>query len=135
AGTRFTGAGTARLLGSATLLIPTGASISASNFEQSAGVLDGGGTLGVTSLLNWTGGTVMGTGVTNVSGSFVLAGNTKTFTQRTISNAGAATWSAGIISVGQEAGSDNNGTLANVCDRTYTFNLGGTAGATFNNPG
>src|SRR5205085_212113 len=113
--------------------IPTGASILASNFEQSAGVLDGGGTLGVTSLLNWTGGTVMGTGVTNVSGSFVLAGNTKTFTQRTINNAGAATWSGGIISVGQGALFNNTGTFTNTFDGMYTFNLGGTA--VFNNPG
>ena len=128
------GAGTARLSGG-TLIIPTGASISMTNFQETSGVLDGGGTLGVTSLLNWTGGDMSGTGVTNVGGAFLLAGGTMNLRQRTINNNGTATWSSGVIQVGLGGTFKNNGTFTNTFDGAYSFNLGSTPVAVFNNVG
>ena len=92
AGASFEGAGFARVSG-ATVLIE--ATVPAGNITLASGTLDGSGTLVVTNVMNWTGGTLTGSGVTLISlgAELNIAGdNGKELLGHTINNAGTATW-------------------------------------------
>jgi hypothetical protein len=129
-GATLVGDGIIRLTGN-TLTIA--GNIPATNFELTNGTLGGGGTF-TPNAMTWTAGTQSGSGVTSIplGGTLALAGTTKTFTQRTISNSGTATWSAGNVNSGAGATFNNRGTFNATVDANWTFNLGG-ASSTFNN--
>jgi RHS repeat-associated protein len=132
------------LTSQATLMISAGslaiaASSTVSNLDLS-GTLTGEGDLTVTKTLNWTGGTMSGTGTTTVpangtlnlldlSGGLFLDG-------RTLVNAGIATWSGDFVFV-----ANNGATIENLSTFTITgdgvFGEQNTAGAepAFNNAG
>ncbi len=63
------------------------------NYTQTAGTLTGAGNLAVAGRLTWTAGTMSGSGQTLANGGLDLRGAAdKVLTQRTLSNAGSATW-------------------------------------------
>ena len=127
-GAAFSGAGTVRLSFPGTLAVA--ANVSASNVDLNGGTLDGAGSLTVTSTLEWNGGEMTGAGTTNIAqgGSFHIGGNAVKILERSVNNAGSATWDgpADIIS-GQGAVFTNRSgaslTIAN--DQTWFFALGG----------
>jgi hypothetical protein len=62
-------------------------------YTQTGGTLNGAGNLIVTGLLTWTGGTMSDGGQTLANGGLAISGAAgKTIAQRTLSNAGAGTW-------------------------------------------
>jgi hypothetical protein len=91
------------LNGTGTYLVSGGSAVlsanvgSAPNLSLSSGTLTGTGTFAVTGTLNWTGGTVSGTGFTlsiPSTATAILSGNTdKTVNGATISLAGTTNWS------------------------------------------
>jgi hypothetical protein len=131
-GTSFSGAGTARVSGSTLTLA---GNVNATNFELTGGTFTGGGAFAANNF-NWTGGIMTGTGVTSFApgASLSLAGTTKVFTQRTISNSGTANWSAGAISGGLGATFNNSGTFLVGNTTSWSYNQGGNA-PVFNNSG
>jgi phage baseplate assembly protein gpV len=67
------------------------------------GTLAGSGALTLSGTLTWTGGKMTGAGTTLIGsgGSLVISGsNAKTFTQRTIANAGTIVWSGATCGAG-----------------------------------
>ncbi|MCI0463918.1 MAG: hypothetical protein L0Z62_43850 [Gemmataceae bacterium] len=105
----------------------------AGSYTQTAGTLTGAGDLAVAGLLTWTGGTMSGVGQTLANGGMTLGGSAdKILTQRTLTNAGAATWTgAGNLVVSSGA------TFINQAGATFTWtgtgNLAAGSGATFTN--
>src|SRR5262249_35088799 len=71
----------------------------------SGGPLGGTGTVTVAGLLTWTGGTMNGGGRTVAAGGMAISGTAgKTLSNRTLDNAGTATWTGtGNISMGSGA--------------------------------
>jgi hypothetical protein len=68
------------------------------SFAISGGTLSGSGTVAVNGLFTWTSGTLQGGGVLNANGGMVLSGaGDKFLSGRVVNNAGAATWSGGLI--------------------------------------
>ena len=99
AGASCTGAGFCRLtFGTVTLA----GNVSVSNFELASGTLNGAGNLTVGNVLNWSGGTMSGTGTTTIP-----AGKTLNITSgfhallRPLVNAGNTVWTGGAIDSGQ----------------------------------
>ena len=95
AGTLFTGDGFARVA-SGTVLV--NGPVSAQNFEMDGanGILDGPNTLTISSVFNWTGGTMQGSGITTIAAGGVMnlsGSNGKTLLSRTLKNAGTINWS------------------------------------------
>lgn len=127
AGSGFAGEGPARLV-SATLTVL--ADVIAQNFELTGGILDGNANFTVTGTLDWSGGTMTGSGLTTIASTAELNLNTaatKTM-QRSIDNFGATTWmDTGGINSGNSAVFTNHpgGTFNIQNDRTFAFNLGG----------
>jgi len=105
--------------------------------EFSSGTLGGTGTVTVNGLTTFTGGTMTGAGITQANGgvSFSGTGNMDISTSRTLSLGAASTWSSGTIRVGLSGVLDipSGVTLTNSFDGTLTNNLGGVA--TINNAG
>src|SRR6185295_3712040 len=95
--------------------------------------------LAVSGAFSWTGGTMSGTGSTNIgaSGSLALTtGNTKVLSARTINNSGTITWaSTGWID------GNTSPVINNLAGATFDatgdalFRLNGTGIPTFNNAG
>jgi RHS repeat-associated protein len=87
---------------------------------QNLGTLTGVGDVTVTKTLNWTGGTMSGTGTTTVppGGTLNLSGQL-TLDGRTLANAGIATWSAGSPNDGIRA--INGATINNLSGATFTM--------------
>ena len=88
AGATFTGAVPSRVTGGT---VTVNGAVSAVNFGQTGGTLDGADTLTVTGTFNWAGGTMGGSGVTSIAagGAMTLSGgNIKSLSGRTIDNAG-----------------------------------------------
>ncbi len=88
-----------------TLTLGNGGAVNAATgvLNLSSGTLTGGGTLTVDGSMNWTGGTMTGAGVTRIGTGGVLnvgGAGTKTFTTRTLVNAGQVVWTAGQINSG-----------------------------------
>jgi hypothetical protein len=118
-------AGTANLAGNYTPSGTTTISGGTANFIKATpvtlpaltlngGTLTGTGTVNVSGAMSWTAGTLSGTGVTNANGTFTISGvGTKTFSVRTLNNAGAATWSSGSLTA------DSNATLNNLAGATF----------------
>src|SRR5262249_24554819 len=98
--------------------------------------LTGTGTLTVSGTTTWTGGTLSGTGETVAQGGLTISGtNTKVLNQRTLTNAGTATWAgASTVLVGLGAVLNNTGTFDAQGDASVsTSGAGGTFA--FNNTG
>ena len=150
-GATFSGAGTLQLDGSATLTNPTSTTIAdglATNF--SGGTITGAGTFNFTTALNWTGGLMSSTGVTNSSGGLTIgqaagSGSYETFLdQRTFNNSGAATivrsatgsYTYLYFSDGALFDNQSGASFAFADDTTGIINDGGTPlGGTFLNAG
>ncbi len=95
---------------------------------MSAGTLGGVGQFQILTALDWTGGTMTGSGLTFVgpgsTGSF--GGGPKNLDGRAFFNAGVITWTAGDIASGNGAVFTNAGTLDVQGDVSLQFSLGGT---------
>ncbi len=138
AGTSVTGAGFAHVAGRD--LMVNGA-VSAQNVELNSGTLDGGGTLTVTNVFSWTGGTMQGAGATNLAAgaSLNIASTSDTYLNgRTLNNAGTATWTGtGYVNA------DNGAVFNNLAGATFDVQNNAffgayccsVSGATFNNAG
>jgi hypothetical protein len=133
-GTTFSGDGMVHLTN--TVLTVTNF-VTARNFSLEGGNIDGPGTLTIDNMLNWSGGSFMGGGIThfataatvNISGSANKAIDT-----RTLINEGAIIW-AGSGALFTRNGSifNNFGVLTIQNDSTWNNNLGSIS--TFNNLG
>ncbi|MEQ1858731.1 MAG: FG-GAP-like repeat-containing protein [Chthoniobacteraceae bacterium] len=103
------------------------------SLNLSSGTLNGNGTVNVSAAINWTGGAMTGSGITNANGGLTLSGGTHTLDSRTLSNVGAATWSAGSLNL------LNGATINNQIGATFTTNFDGSITqfnpVTFNNAG
>ena len=136
----ITGAGIARLDG-ATLTIGDNAAdhVNVANLSQFVDALGGPGLLTIGQSLTWSGGTMSGTGTTEVEAGATLSitgGSVKTLSQRTFNNAGAATWSgAGTFDFSNNATFVNSGSFTAQSDsiirsisgsNTFTNEAGGT---------
>ena len=94
-GAGFEGSGFARVSNGAVLIE---GNVTAGNFVLANGTLSVGGTLVVTNVMNWSGGTLTGSGVTLIPlGAELNIGgdNAKALWGHTINNAGTATWTGG----------------------------------------
>jgi hypothetical protein len=105
--------------------------VSAANFAQDAGRLDGAGTLTVTGGFDWTGGTQGGTGTgTTVLGAGVvltIRGGTHAFDGRQIDNTlGSINWSSGTVTSTAGNSFRNVGLLTISSSGNDTFLSGGT---------
>jgi hypothetical protein len=136
-GAAATGAGFARVTGG-TLLID--GNVQAQNISLETGAIDGLGNLTTTGTFNWTGGTMTGRGTTTIATTAVLAisgSEQKFFGQRTLANAGNASWSgAGGIGTG-DGGSILNeaGAVFDIQNDTAFFPALGTPYPMFTNAG
>jgi len=129
AGAAFTGGGVVGLTDPATLTLA--ADVAAVNLDVAGGTLDGPGNLTVTGTLQWTSGTLRGAGMTTIATGAALGidGSSAKNLQRTINNAGAATWnSTGDVLCGAGVAFNNQagGTFAIQNDQTWSFNASGT---------
>ncbi|MGH7568263.1 MAG: beta strand repeat-containing protein [Gemmatimonadales bacterium] len=120
-------------IGGQTLTLGNGGAVNAATgiLNLSAGTLTGGGTLTVDGTMNWTGGTMSGAGVTRIGtgGLLNIAGaGTKTFSTRTVVNAGQVVWSGGQINSGLGAVLQNQaGATVDVqANAPWAFNTGGS---------
>jgi len=95
--------------------------------------LTGSGTVTVSGLTTWSGGSMEGSGVTNANGGLTLGGNNVHLSTRTLNNAGTATWTAGDIGLNNGATINNSGTW-DVQTDSYLTNLDGSL-SIFNNSG
>ena len=102
--------------------------------------LSGTGSLTFSSTLNWTGGTMSGTGTTTIpiGGTLSISGTAyaKSLDGRTISNRGTIAWSGGSISSKNNAPTINNlegGVFNAQCDGTISKS--GSVSGMFNNTG
>ena len=124
---------------SLTINLPSPAAVAM--FQESAGTLTGPGTLDVLTSLDWGGGTMAGTGITKVAAGATLSisgAAIKTLNARTLSNAGTATWSAGMLDFSNGATFLNSGSFIAQSDSTIRSISGSTsftnkAGGTFTN--
>ncbi len=109
---------------------------------QSGGTFTGAGALTVTGTLTWTGGFMVGPGITTipVGATLTMSGTAEKDLGREIDNSGTATWS-GTGNIGSGAGAIFNnlaaGTFAVQNDQSFFYNCGSLCGtaATFNNAG
>ena len=134
-GTQFLGSGLYELdLGT----ISVDADVSVANLTITGGTLNGPDTLTVTGALNWTGGTMDGSGQTTVAsvGLLSIAGsNIKHLTGgHTLTNKGTGTWSGtGEIMGGLNSTFVNAGALTAQSDAEFGIDFSGAG--TFNNTG
>jgi hypothetical protein len=136
AGASASGAGVL-LVNGGTLTVAADAEIEGENFTLSSGTLTGAGRLDVPGLLRWTGGLMTGSGATNATGTLEMSGSSaKTIHERTLNNAGTATWT-GTGNLNGGVGSTINNLVTGLFDiRTdATFGSGVVGTTTFNNAG
>ena len=117
-------------LAGATLTVGGGAAVSMARLIFNSGTLDNQGALGVTSRLEWAGGSMTGAGITNVAGPATLAmlGGTKTLTgAHTLDLSGTGAWTAGALNSGSGAMLRvlASGNLTNSGTGSFNYNLGG----------
>ncbi len=133
-GALISGDGSARITG-ATLAMAGAAT--AANVEFASGTLGGAGMLTVTNEFAWTGGTLSDVGTTRIEPGAVLAidgPNGRSLSQRTLENAGAATWTGtGGIAAGNAAVFQNTGSLDLQSDAALIYAFGVTP--SFSNSG
>jgi hypothetical protein len=136
-GAQGTGSGTLAITGG-TASIPSGASASVQNLALSSGALNGAGSLTVTGQLNWTGGTMSGTGQTVAQGALavVATGAYPTLDGRTLDNQGSATCTIANYQFYLQ----NGATVINETAATWDFQTNGNLSlgggtATFTNHG
>jgi hypothetical protein len=151
-GTSFTGPGLSRCVGSMDLhgnvtigvRDPTTQLVTPGNFEMAAnfGDITGSGNLHVIasssqhSSLNWTAGTLSGTGsLDNDAGGFVnISGSTTHYLgERTINNAGTTTWAGTNDVMGTGAGATFNNLAGALFEISNDRSFSGGLGAVFNN--
>ena len=130
AGTELTDTGPVQLRGG-TVSVADGVAVLAHNFDLSGGTLSGAGELTVTGTMNWTAGGMGGPGLTTFAPDAVLAisgDSNKTFSHRTVNNAGTATWTGTgrIDSTRGGAVFNNTGTFEVQADTTFTWTGFGT---------
>lgn len=131
AGATFTGAGITRLTGGVTTL--TGP-VSAVNFEQTSGTLNGGGNF-TAAQYAWKGGTLAGGGTTTITGSMTINGSDLNLNARTLAIApgASAVWSAGDIRIAL-GGTINNAGTFDIADDVNAVKIDGID-SVFNNTG
>ncbi len=153
----FTNAGTMAVTGGVTTFNPSstipavGTSINISNGELdfnslsalstgalavTGGALGGSSALSVSGNVAWSGGALTGTGTLNANGGLTLSGSQITLSQKTVNNAGTATWTSGQISTGNGAIFNNlaAATFNNAFDGIFAYDQGGIL-SVFNNAG
>jgi hypothetical protein len=121
----------------ATLTV-SGASVINANghldFLVAQSILTGAGNLTVNGTLNWTNGTMSGTGTTTIGGGGVLAIESGGVTLgRTLNNGGTGTWSGGNLTM--SAGVVFNNLAGGTFDITADGRLSGSATTPINNSG
>jgi hypothetical protein len=125
AGTAFPGTGTVRLDSG---VLAVNGPVTVANFGMGGGTLGGSNILTVTGAMDWTGGTMNGTGTTalgpastlNLSGSF-----DRVLDSRTLSTAGAVNFSgAGRLIAGNGAVINNSGTWTLAGDEQILYTFG-----------
>ncbi|HPA47788.1 MAG TPA: hypothetical protein PK395_18640, partial [bacterium] len=113
--------------------------ISAPNFILENGTLSGYGSLDISGTFDWRSGTMRGLGSTNIGPGGTLSingGGTKRISQRTLSNAGTATWTGSSdirIANGADIRNLNGATFDVQVNRNFYFD--GGAVSTFSNAG
>lgn len=131
-GASITGAGVMNMNGTLTVLGP----VSVDNATQT-GTLAGAGVVTIAKTLDWSNGTMFGTGSTVISPQATAAlesANTKSLSQRAFDNQGVTTWQdSGTIALSSGATITNAGTLLATGDAGMTFFGGGAT--TFTNTG
>jgi hypothetical protein len=136
-GATWKGSGALEIVGQfADLLVDTDFTVPTLNL--SAGAIDGTAKLTVTGTLDWTAGTMQGSGTTTIPSGATLAMNTGTDTtlslQRTIENVGTTLLSGGggVVFGGSGAFRNENG---GAFEATSSATFGGGANGTLNNAG
>jgi hypothetical protein len=99
-----------------------------------SGSRSGPGTLTVSGLLTWAGGTMRGPGVTRAEGGITINAGGSLLEGHTLVNVGHATWSGGNLHAAGGALFDNRPGATFEAQQDYYF-YAGTGGATFNNAG
>src|ERR1022692_2756414 len=132
------GSGTQTLaIDRATLTISSASVINANghlDFLVAQSVLTGAGNLMVNGTLNWTNGTMSGTGTTTIGGGGVLAIESGGVTLgRTLNNGGTGTWSGGNLTM--SAGVVFNNLAGGTLDITADGHVMGSATTPINNSG
>jgi len=93
-GASLTGSGLYKLMGGT---ITVSGTVPIANFAQSAATLTGAGTVSITNVMTWTGGTQSGSGATNIATGATLSVSGGAFVVqdgRTFNNAGVVDWTA-----------------------------------------
>lgn len=104
----------------------------------SGGVLGGSGDVTVNGVISWTFATLAGTGALNANGGITISGDTfaKTLAQRTLNNAGLATYTGtGQLALNQSAVWNNLPGSTFVIQNTAPIGFTAAPAGTFNNQG
>jgi hypothetical protein len=99
-----------------------------------SGSLSGPGTLTVSGLMTWAGGTLRGPGVTRAEGGMTISSGGSLLEGHTLVNAGHATWSGGNLHAAGGARFDNLPGATFEAQQDHYF-YAGTGSASFNNAG
>jgi hypothetical protein len=135
-GTAVTGAGTLRLVSGGILNIS--GTVSAPNVAQTGGTLTGDGHLRVTGQFQWSGGSMLGAGSTDIAAGATLAivGPGAKGDLRNLNNSGTVTWSgAGTLSVGGAVIDNLPGGVWDIQADATCDTAGPSTTATFRNEG
>jgi RHS repeat-associated protein len=98
-------------LQSGSLSVESGYTASAAGFTQTGGTLKGAGTLEVSNNLNWTGGSMAGTGYTEILASGSGTVSNVSINERTLINGGSLSLSGAYLMMREAAILENTGTL------------------------
>jgi hypothetical protein len=140
AGTAFTGNGQVYIAGPVSVNAPLtmGSLRLDSNQPFFSGTITDNANLTITGALNWTGGTIGGTGTTQLTSGSTTTINTADGVNvgagHTLQNAGTVDWIAGSISLNSSTTVFNNQAGA-AFNAQGDASMGGISGATFNNAG
>jgi len=111
--------------------------VSFATISQATGTLGGSAKVTVTGQMNWTGGTMTGSGSTDIptGASLVISGTSAKYLARTVNNSGAATLAGSSLSSTSGGAPVFNNLAGATFDVQADYGLAGTDTATFNNAG
>jgi autotransporter-associated beta strand protein len=131
------GLGPALALGSGLAVSLNSNPVVFATIDLSGGTLAGSARVTVTDRLNWTSGTMAGTGPTEIpaGGSLAISGSSAKYLARTVNNSGIATLAGTNLSSTTGAAPVFNNLAGATFDVQADYGLAGTEAATFNNAG